>query len=189
MSDDPERRPPASSIPAITLAQPDAWCISKSLRPLVNTKWAPPTDMAGKMIAIHTIPRPDRDLMKRLEKRAAALRDQYNIESPPVHRLPYGSIVAVARCVGVFVEEPEEHELARWYRGPYGWVFEEAVPVLPPIPCRGAKEVWRVPERLMPSLRTHYANGKQHLRREAERRRQITEEQEERLALMDPETH
>ena len=188
MADDPERRQ-ASSLQAITLAQPDAWCIAKGYRPLINTKWAPPTDMQGKMIAIHTIERPGKAQLRQLERRAAQMRDAVGVDMPPLHRLPYDSVVAVVRCSGVFTEPPEDFELGRWFQGPYGWVLDDPVPILPPLPCRGAKELWTVPQKLLPSLRKHYQNGKQHLRRQAERLRNLTEEQEERLALQDPKTH
>jgi len=193
---------------ALTVGQPDAWCIQHGHRRLLNTKWHPAkaplprperarrdepdpvTSLVGAHVAIHAIERPERDRMRDFQKRRNELSRRLELPIPPVGRLTYDAIIAVARVVGCLEAPPKAPELARWWRGPHGLILEDVVPVLPPLAChRRGSALWPIWNDLVPVLRSRYRNGLEHLQREAARRARGREDDEERAAMMDPDTH
>jgi hypothetical protein len=180
---------PRASVHALTLYQPDAWLVVEGHRRLINTKWRPPRELIGGFLAIHVALRPERGELRKFEARTAHMRRELGCDIPPAHRMPWGAIIGMVKVSGLLEAEPPAEELRRWWKGPLGWVVDEPVPVLPPIPCTGTKVLWSVPETMLTVLRERYRNGRAHLQRQAERQRRQLEDDDERLAMMDESTH
>jgi hypothetical protein len=155
---------------ALTIHQPCAWAICAGHKLVENRTWRPPLEMVGKLIGIHA--------GKGLPKSWSFPSD---VHVPDAQHLVYGALIGVARLVGVVracidltggtggrfaapsyelmhgasVGVPVRPELAArirpWWRGPWGWLLEEAVLLPEPIPMRGQQGVWRIPPVVAPA--------------------------------------
>lgn len=48
----------------------------------------------------------------------------------------------------------EKHKGDPWYVGAYGWTLDKFTPLHRPIPCRGGRGLWDIPEDVLPEVRT-----------------------------------
>jgi hypothetical protein len=149
---------------AITVHQPYAWALAAGHKPVENRTWRPPLWMVGRLIGIHAGKLIDGDAYHGLRWGEGGLP-----ERPGAKALTLGAFIGVARLVGVVFERkldgawPNYHRLngaskaildplpldlqARirpWWRGPWGWLLEEAVLLPEPIPMRGQQGLWRI---------------------------------------------
>lgn len=123
---------------ALTIWRPWTWAIchpSVKAKRVENRIWAAPAWMKHQQLAIHAGLSYDGD----------ADRMILNIlnERPPAD-CPTG-IVAVAVVRGCISGDPTTIA-DPWYCGPIGWLLDD-VRVLPsPVPCKGAKGLWPLPD-------------------------------------------
>lgn len=153
---------------AVTIHQPWAWAVAVGHKPVENRTWRPPLEAVGKLIGIHAGRQP---IMELDAEFAAAMR----ATAPHVQRLTprectLGALIGVARLVGVVRRHPvtarmhflftrsdlgeavPEDLAARirpWWRGPWGWLLDEAVLLPEPIPMRGQQGLWRIPTKAL----------------------------------------
>ena len=107
---------------ALSVRQPWAWLIVNRWKPVENRTW--PTKVRG-WVAIHASQKIDRAGYE-------WVRSEFpHIEMPPVAALECGGLVGQA-----LLEDCVSDYYSRWFRGPYGFVFADAMS-LPFVPCRG----------------------------------------------------
>lgn len=102
----------------------------------------------------------------------AFLRRILGPDVPPRDEHPTSQIFAVCRLGNVLRFVPEEGDsfdefmppsISDWAFGPYCWVLTDFVPLLNPIPCGGARNLWPIAERpgLLEQLEAAYAESLQ----------------------------
>lgn len=130
---------------ALTLWQPMAWAISDGTKRIENRPWEPWGVVVGKRIAIHAGMRYHREHAEQIELR-------FGVKVPAKGELPQGAIVATAIVCGFVSDNDEDratvHHLSPWYSGPVGWLLADVRKVDPPIPCKGALGLWRIPDEI-----------------------------------------
>ena len=58
-----------------------------------------------------------------------------------------GFICATATVAAVVTDTSQLPPDQRfWFSGPYGWVLEDVVQILPPVDCRGYQGAWTLPD-------------------------------------------
>lgn len=125
---------------ALTIKQPWVWAICEQGKRLENRTWAPYRSLVGNEFAIHAGKTLDRDVP---EGSSIGSRS----EVPPKSELVMGAVAAVATLRGYRTDPPLANDPQFWwFEGPYGWMLEDQVWVLPdPIPCTGHQGLWRLP--------------------------------------------
>lgn len=161
---------------ALTIHQPWAWAIVHDKKRIENREWSPPREVVGQYIAIHAggLPRTKKAHAELGETSAA-------IGGPTTDKLVYGAVVGVARVVRVLHSEPHPaspHFL--WWVGPIGWELDNVFALDTPLPCRGQRKLWPLPESLRANVRAQW---------KARGGKTLTYAEEERLALQDPTCH
>jgi hypothetical protein len=103
------------------------------------------------------------------------------VEADP-DQLAFGSVVAVAkvlRCIDMEPSPRSPHYL--WWAGPLAWELDEVFALPYPIRAKGKQGLWSLDERQTGCVRLQW--------KAAHRPADLTEEETERLGLMDPATH
>jgi hypothetical protein len=160
---------------ALTLHQPWACWISAGIKTLENRDWAPPPWMIGKPLAIHA--------GKTFDAEGEAwIRERFpHLVWPTSEYRRTSAIVAVVQVTAVIQPRHSQSlvvapgvtpydQLVRdgkansadhqWWAGEHGWVLREAVRLPHPVPCGGKQKLWRVPEDVLPHVRTQFAEGR-----------------------------
>lgn len=131
---------------ALTLHQPWLDAILEHGKPVENRSWPPPRKLVGKLLALHAGVVYDTEAALWIEGRFGVALKPSESEQ--------GAILGVARVVRAFQvdgerrqvlsrlgEQPDPHAGSPWAFGPWCWVLEDLVRVVP-VPCRGAQRVW-----------------------------------------------
>lgn len=145
---------------AVTQPQPLAWALASGHCPVINSTTRPDMRHFGKLIGIHAgLHVPTRDELSAIATGPLRNHPGYDGEM----RLPRGALVGVARLVGVVRKGLLDFQrmegksisgsmptalrarIRPWWRGPWGWLLEDAVALPEPIPMRGAGGLWRLP--------------------------------------------
>jgi len=128
---------------ALSLSQPWATLVARGAKSIETSSWG--TDHRGPL-AIHAANRIARGmaLIPRREPFASALGGA---------RIEFGAILAVARLVDCrptasVVGELDERELAfgDFSAGRWAWMLEGIEPLSEPVPLRGGRGLWDLPE-------------------------------------------
>lgn len=160
---------------ALTLHQPWAWAIAHSTKRLENRTWAPPPSLVGKYLAIHAGAEP-RSRADR--ERCSDICAELGAEES---KLVFGAIVAVARVTGSRQSAPDFGDpQLEWWAGPVAWALDDVVALPSPVPCKGAQLLWTVAADDLALVRLQWKLA---------RGRELSYEDEERLALADPRTN
>lgn len=133
---------PTSQTPqwhALTLKQPWADGIMYHGKDIENRAYPPPADLIGQRIAIHAGKTDDELGASFIEDLGYTLRD-------PQH-WTRGAIVATAVVTGVVRQSNSP-----WFMGPYGWQLADVRPLNSPLPCRGYRKLWPLPQQLADHL-------------------------------------
>lgn len=115
----------------LTLQQPWATAIRDLGKRVENRSWRPPDRLVGEVIAIHAGQTFREDAADWLAARTGRMVRRSTV--------PLGAVVALARIKEVVTEREDDP----WFVGPYGWVLDQVV-ALPPLPCQGRQQLWRV---------------------------------------------
>lgn len=144
---------------ALTLWQPWAWAILHLplglAKPVENRDWMPPRGVIGTRIALHGGKRYDAAARHSI---ARVHVDAYVLLSD-TRRFNTG-ILGTVRLVGVVEERRGRIELVAggwgevtrelcepWFLGcRYGWLLDQRRVLGPPIPSRGYRKLWTVPD-------------------------------------------
>lgn len=129
--------------------QPWLWAMVERGKRVDNRPRPPWERMLGQRIALQAVVQ---TTAAQYSEAAAWIRERFpwehadrvappNFYPPPLGKLPQGAVVAVARLVDVVTASTDP-----WFRGPYGWVFEDLVRLPAPVPCRapGQMQFWPV---------------------------------------------
>lgn len=151
---------------ALTLWRPWPWAILYGGKAVENRTWAPPSAYIGRRIAIHAGKKWDEygfmDICDELglgtsEKPAdgAAMRREGIVGTarivgfvrdglgyPPEGRLYPPPVLAAGSWGKSSIES-----IMPWYNGPFGWLLDDVIELLPPLPCKGAQGLWPLPHR------------------------------------------
>ena len=140
---------------ALTLHQPWLDAVLEHGKPVENRSWPPPRKLVGKLLALHAGAVYDADAAQWIEGRfGLALRPSES---------EHGAILGVARVTRAFYvgedrqqvlavgEAPDPLASSGWAFGPWCWVLEDLVRVVP-VACRGAQRVWLLPRRVRAEL-------------------------------------
>lgn len=117
-----------------------------------NRSWFPKAGMMGHFIALQSAKsysESDRLFISRVT----------GLEVPTQGECPYGQIFAVCRVVAVVtgILDPRLAEgQKKWFFGPFGWLFDDFVPLAAPVNCSGAQQLWELPEAVRGPLRDVY---------------------------------
>lgn len=154
------RRP----IKALTIRQPFACAIAHLGQDVENRTWEPPRWLVGGFVAIHAAQTVEVEQQQVLQD-AIRFRTHPELNLPEhfnlVDNCVRGAFVAIARLRGVAREDdfntgiPESWS-SPWFRGPFGWVWEDVLVLPKPIPCRGQRGVWDPPPEVVIELRREY---------------------------------
>lgn len=145
---------------ALSFWQPWLWAMVHRGKRVDNRPRAPWERMIGSRVALHAVVR---TTAAQYDEASRWIRGRFpwtqpdrpppaNFYPPPLAKLPSGGVVAVARLVDVVTASTDP-----WFRGPFGWVFEDLVVLPKPVPCRapGQMQFWAVP----PSAAIHVRAG------------------------------
>jgi len=116
---------------ALSIRQPWAWALAAGFKSHENRTWTAPNHVLGQVIALHaskTIEHAVVDEVKRM---------CFDME-PKLHT---AAVVGIARLVDCVTTSDSP-----WFIGPYGFVFENAVQLPVPIPCKGSLGFFRLPK-------------------------------------------
>ncbi|MGC8888337.1 MAG: ASCH domain-containing protein [Verrucomicrobiia bacterium] len=121
---------------AITILQPWAWVILYGNKDIENRVWK--TEYRGKVL-LHAGKNFPLDYYYYC---SGYLIQEHKILLPPYDKIPLGAIVGIADLVDCVKKSD-----SIWFEGPYGFVLRNVKP-LEPIPCKGALNIWDVPENI-----------------------------------------
>lgn len=155
---------------AVTLTQPWASLVAAGIKRVETRSWPCPPPAVGQPLAIHAakglsplarqfdVPGTKLGLMHvcAREPYASAL----TAAGLTWEQLPLGAVVAttvVKRCsqmtnsaiVELRHENPREAALGGYRRGRFAWVLGEVTRVDPPVPFKGAQQLFQVPDQLL----------------------------------------
>jgi len=152
-------------VKALTLWRPWPYAIfhlpADIAKPVENRTGPPPSSLVGERIAIHAGKTWD-DSGKWLIQDLMCVHldlDEWRLPDEQ----PEG-IIGTVRLRGV--KRGADHWTAQlvagellanagsgvWYRGPYGWLLDDVRALPEPIPCKGQRGLWDVPEELVGRL-------------------------------------
>ncbi len=112
---------------AITIRQPWAWAVVHAGKDIENRTWSP--SHRGKL-AIHAAARMHEHT-----------RLPQGVRAPDADALALGAVIGVVDLVDVV-----EQSRSRWFIGPLGLVLAKPRPLERPVPCRGALNLWKLPD-------------------------------------------
>jgi hypothetical protein len=119
---------------ALAIWQPWAEAVARGLKDVENRNWPPPVERIGKLLAIHAGLTYDEAGELYLLRRGVAL--------PSRSSLDRGAIIAVARLAG-----RSTCSTSPWAEhGVWHWLLADVVRLANPVRCRGAQQIWRVPD-------------------------------------------
>jgi hypothetical protein len=139
-----------SAISGITLKRPWTWAVSHLDKRIENRTWVPHIKK-GHFLAIHAGKGWD-ELGHAIIDRAC--RDGLFDGLPPEKADCPQGIVAVARYGGLY--DPLIHGDDEWFIGPHGWILEDVVTLVEPIPCSGKQGLWAIDPELLQAIRTEW---------------------------------
>jgi hypothetical protein len=145
---------------ALTIRHPFAYATAAGWKPIENKDVRPSLARIGELIGIHA------GLQWARASDLPSWAKGVEMPRPDDKRLVYGALIGVARLVGVVREVKcaagVGYEVMRgrsvgeavplatrdrirpWWRGPWGWLWEEPLLLPEPIPMRGQQGVWRI---------------------------------------------
>ncbi len=144
---------------ALTLWRPWPWAIFHGGKNVENRSWAPPPLFIGKRIAIHAGKKWDEDSLYDIA--SIVKRGRPGEPALPGKQMREEGIIGTARIVGVVRDNDDLFKpptlvagtwgkidpatVRQWFCGPYGWLLDEARPLLSPAMCKGAQGLWALP--------------------------------------------
>lgn len=155
----PSFKPSATTtLRGFTLWRPWSHAVAHLGKRIENRDYPPPVWMVGHHLAIHA--------GKTYDKAGAyQIRTVLNMDVPDAPQCPQG-IVAIACLRGFCASAETDDNYDRpgrtsdwpqddpWFSGPYGWILDDVVPLIDPVPCRGAQGLWPVPTGIADHLRS-----------------------------------
>lgn len=141
---------------ALTLWEPWATLVAGSVKQVETRSWGTP--YRGPL-AVHAARKFDAEIHAHIERARADLRKLWGLGflrpdcQEALFDVPWqdklGCVVAVARLADCrpMPEAPDRQEELFGAFGPgrWGWLLEDVRPVLPPVPCPGARGLWDLP--------------------------------------------
>lgn len=159
---------------ALTLKHPWAFCICELGKRVENRSYPPPDQLIGNWLAIHggKVPTSKREVREVLDT-ARHVRSKFWMDyirgddAADEHFLAkifrFTGVVAVCRVKVVLSADSEDP----WYEGPevdgsfnYGWVLSDLVVLPEPVPCRGQRRLWPLPDDVLDAVREQYKKAK-----------------------------
>jgi len=153
---------------ALSVRQPWAWALVKSIKPLENrgeglAHYA--RSLVGQHIGIHASKKYDdqdglhafRAILR--EPPVAAEVEQFHGPGPLTLRMmPLGAVVGVGRLARVVLSENERLSACelRWWAGPCGLIFDE-MREIEPVPCKGQLGFWTMPADVIAVVRQRWS--------------------------------
>jgi len=136
----------ADPIPALSLRQPWAWSVCAGYKPVENRDW--PTARRG-IVLIHAGLRAELlDVPFVVATVAAQTGRSHQAVADELSRGRHlGAIVGAVRLVDCVEAHPSP-----WFFGRYGFVFDRAMPLDRPIPCKGALSFFAPPPDVLEQL-------------------------------------
>lgn len=136
---------------AISLRQPWPWFILRGGKHLENRGW---TSSYRGPVLVHSSKwwndeeiADDLDLATRIARQLGALPDGSAPQASEL-RAERGMIVGAATIVGAVIESDSP-----WFFGPKAFVLENPVPFAHPVPCRGDRGLFTVPDDVAAACR------------------------------------
>lgn len=119
---------------AITVIQPWAHCIVHEGKNVENRSR---NSRYRGILAIH----------------ASSTRSRADFEDCPIRlerdEVEYGMILGFARLVDVITKKDVTRQTRKWFRGKFGLVLEDVVPLRKPVPTMGARGLWKLRGRAL----------------------------------------
>lgn len=119
-----------------------------------NRSWSVPDSIRGQYLALHAA-------QSWSESDREFIADTMGLSVPRKFNSPHSEIFAVCRVIGVTetindAAIPPEQRV--WFFGPYGWLLDDFVELLKPVPCVGARSVWKFDDKpeVLQALRESY---------------------------------
>jgi len=137
-----------STIRGLSLTRPWPWAFVNSTpdvqpKRIENRSWPPPRFIIGNYIALHAAKswsEDDRDWLAHMT----------GLTIPRKFNSPHSEIFAVCRVVGFVTSSFDERvsvDQRMWFFGEFGWLLEEFVELVEPVPCTGGLGLWKFDER------------------------------------------
>lgn len=103
-----------------------------------NRSWRPHRKMVGQFIALHAA-------KSWSESDRQWIAEKTGLYVPKKDESPHSEIFAVCQLQG-WIEHDQDPRLIepqrKWFFGPYGWLLNNFVPLITPVPCVGAMGLW-----------------------------------------------
>jgi hypothetical protein len=117
----------------LSIQQPWAWAIVEGYKRVENRTWT--TEHRGAVL-IHA------GANVRGPKDFESLRRKHHLRAPSRSEIDRGCIVGVAELIGV-VRRKDAKRFGRWFKGPYGLVFRNAVALRKPVKLKSQLGLYR----------------------------------------------
>lgn len=140
---------------------PQMFLLDDDPKRLENRDWKPPAAMVGQLLALHggALPKPgERNYLNEIQSALTWVGEVFDDPESGVgfsdaELLTFCTpgIFGVARLVDV-VEQSDDP----WFMGKYGWVLADFVPIDPPVPHKGAQQLWEIEPEALATLRERY---------------------------------
>jgi hypothetical protein len=108
-----------------------------------NRSWKPPAFIINNYVALHAAQswnEDDRDWIQHMTGLVVPRKAEH----------PHSEIFAVCRVVG-YVTHPHDERVSinqrMWFFGEYGWLLDDLVKLVEPVPCAGGLGLWKFDER------------------------------------------
>lgn len=139
---------------AITLKHPWAFAVARLGKDVENRRWSPSSSTLapGDWLAIHggVVPRGSAREEADDDKNWIGEHVDSRIDWFTLDRTITPGIVAACKFGGVVRESDSP-----WFSGPFGWLLEDVIAMPEPIPCRGNRGLWDLPEDVLARVRSH----------------------------------
>lgn len=134
---------------ALTIDALWAWAILEGLKRVENRVWR--RDYRGRLV-IHAGTNTSREAGIRAALQKAGVRDLPSTQQLDALR---GHLVGTVELADIVAIDgaPQQVRSEPFCEGPYCWLLSDPRRLKRPVPCRGAQQLWNVPDELVAKLK------------------------------------
>lgn len=147
---------------ALSIRQPWAFAIVSGAKAVENRTWS--SSYTGPL-AIHASKKEDRhsvdDVLHRIHRQLELKVSIERLRRIYESTKGLGCIVGTVDMVGCirYGHSSKKDSISRWFEGPHGFLFRNAVALVNPIQCRGHLGLWKVPSGIAETVSGDTVSG------------------------------
>lgn len=144
-----------TEIRGLTLWRPWPWAFTHADKRVENRTWATPRWLLGKYLALHAGKKWDQPSVDQML--AGEFGHAARAISPLPADHPHSVIVAVVQVTGCYEPGPGLGTRDPWAFGPFCWITPYVRTLPEPVPCKGARGLWTLPQHVFENVRDQLA--------------------------------